>query len=87
VAGPLGSSPEDLALVMITATNAASLENNLKSDSYIQNFSFDVKLYKEISSAKNLRIGYFESLRTIETTPATRRAVTEAINAIRDLGH
>lgn len=85
--GPLGSSPDDLALMMICATDVKHYQDNPKSDAYAQIVPFDTKLYKEISQSRGLRIGYFESLQMVETTPASRRAVMEAVNAIRSLGH
>lgn len=87
VVGPLGSSPDDLALILISSTDPKNFKDNPKTDPYTRIFPFDVKLYKEITSAKGFRIGYFESLRTIETTPASKRAVSEAVDAIRVLGH
>jgi Asp-tRNA(Asn)/Glu-tRNA(Gln) amidotransferase A subunit family amidase len=85
--GPLGSSPNDLALMMKVLTEKSSHENNPKRDAYTQNFPFDIQLYQSISQAKGLRIGYFESMGLIETTPASKRAVHEVLDVIRALGH
>lgn len=62
VMGPLGNSPDDLALFMKTANEPSSYANNPKSDPYTLNIPFDCKLYQNFATSKKLRIGYFDSL-------------------------
>jgi hypothetical protein len=83
VIGPLGSSPNDLALIMKVSTELSSYEDNPQRDPYTKIFPFDVQLYKNISQSRTFKIGYFETLDFIETSPASRRAVNEVVNVLR----
>jgi hypothetical protein len=74
VTGPLSSTVDGVALWMKTMTNESFYAG--KHDPYIKLIPFDTKVYNETANSKRkLRIGYFENLEMIETTPAMNRGL------------
>jgi Asp-tRNA(Asn)/Glu-tRNA(Gln) amidotransferase A subunit family amidase len=83
VFGPLGKSVDDLALWMKTALTE---KYHTEPDPYIKLLPFNSHTYLS-HQKKTLKIGYFLSHEVLETTAASQRAVSEVVQALKQLGH
>jgi fatty acid amide hydrolase len=72
--GPLARSAEDLAMLMVVATRVENYGG--KDDPYVKIVPFDVPQYLRYKTAeKKYRIGIIRSLKDIEPSLASRRAL------------
>lgn len=78
--GPMARTVDDLVIL----TKVMNDEDMARSDRLIHHMPWNENLYK---STRKLRIGYFDSCKVFPSCSAVKRAVAEAVEIGRKLGH
>ena len=85
--GPMGKSVRDANLMMKALLSDKAQKNVSIVEQDLHYVRIPWKEEEVFRKRKNLRFGYFKSLKSIPPSPANQRAVDEAVWALKRIGH